>query len=70
MPELKIETRLVKKVAKEQKVCINCNNEIPIGEIYHLEEGVKEHLHSLLARTFCSHCYGKYGAHKLLSKDK
>ena len=70
MPELEIETRLIKKVAKEPKVCTNCNNEIPVGKAYHIEEGVKEHLHSLLARTFCSGCYAKFGARKLLGKNQ
>ena len=63
---MEIETHLVKKVTKFPKVCTNCNEEIPIGEAYHLERGVKEHLHSLLAREFCSDCYSKYGEKKLL----
>jgi uncharacterized protein with PIN domain len=61
-----IETHLVKKVAKDKMVCINCNNDIAKGKVYHHEEGVKEHLHSLLARDFCSDCYSKYGEKKLL----
>jgi hypothetical protein len=70
MPEREIQTRLVKKMAKYPRVCTNCNNEIPIGEAYHLEEGVKEHLHSLIARNFCSKCYAKYGERILLISKK
>ena len=66
MPGKEIQTHLVKKVAKSPKVCTNCNDEVPIGEAYHLEEGVDDHLHSLLARSFCSNCYAKYGEHSLL----
>jgi hypothetical protein len=63
---MEIETRLIKKVAKFPRACTNCNNEIPIGDAYHYEQGVKEHLHSLIARQFCSECYSKYGEKKLL----
>ena len=64
---MKIETRLIKKVAKLPRVCTNCKNEIPIGDAFHHEQGVKEHLHSLLARQYCSDCYAKFGEKKLLS---
>ena len=67
---MEIETRLVKKVAKFPRVCTNCNNEIIVGNAYHHEEGVKKHLHSLIARQFCSECYAKYGERKLLSSQK
>jgi len=67
---MNIQTRLIKKTAKSQKFCTNCDKTISIGEIYHLEEGVDQHLHSLLARNFCSDCYGKYGEKKLLSGNK
>ena len=70
MPEREIQTRLVKKMAKYPRVCTNCNNEIPTGEVYHLEEGVKEYLHSLIARNFCSKCYAKYGERILLISEK
>jgi predicted aldo/keto reductase-like oxidoreductase len=71
MAELKnIETHLVKKTANTPKVCMSCNNDINIGEIYHKEEGVTEHLHSLISRYFCSECYAKYGEKKLLAKQK
>ena len=70
MPEREIQTRLIKKVAKSPRVCTNCNNQILIDEVYHLEEGVKEHLHSLIARNFCSKCYAKYGERILLISEK
>ena len=59
-----IQTHLVKKVAKFPKVCNNCKEKIKTGDTYHLERGVNEHLHSLLARQFCSECYSKYGEKK------
>ena len=67
---MEIETHLVKKVAKFPRVCTNCKNEIHIGNAYHHEEGVKEHLHSLIARQFCSNCYAKYGEQKLLKENE
>ena len=70
MSERGIQTRLIKKVAKSPRVCTNCNNQILIDEVYHLEEGVKEHLHSLIARNFCSKCYAKYGERILLISEK
>ena len=70
MAEMEIQTTLVKRVTKFPRVCSNCKSEIFIGNIYHQEEGVNEHLHSLLARQFCSDCYAKYGGIKLLSGNK
>ncbi|MHA2183004.1 MAG: hypothetical protein ACXAAH_16420 [Promethearchaeota archaeon] len=70
MVEMEIQTTLMKRVAKFPRVCTKCKNEIFIGNAYHQEQGVNEHLHSLLARQFCSECYAKYGAHKLLSGNK
>ena len=67
---MEIETRLIKKVAKFPKACNNCSNEIFVGDVYHYEQGVKEHLHSLIARQFCSECYSKYGEKKLLFEVK
>jgi len=61
-----IQTHLVLKVAKTQKVCTNCSKGIPADEVYHQEEGINTHLHSLIARSFCSGCYSKYGEHVLL----
>ena len=65
-----METHLVKKVAKFPRVCTSCDNEISVGNIYHLEQGKDEHLHSLLARHYCSDCYAKYGEIKLLATKK
>ena len=70
MVEMEIQTTLIKRVAKFPRVCTSCKSEIFIGNAYHQEQGVNEHLHSLLARQFCSECYAKYGAHKLLSGNK
>ncbi len=61
-----IQTRLIKKVSKGSNFCTNCNKQIKKGNTYHLEEGVNQHLHSLMARSFCSDCYAKYGEKKLL----
>ena len=60
------QTHLIKKVANSPNVCTNCNKQIEIGDILHLEEGVNQHIHSLLARRFCSDCYAKYGEKRLL----
>jgi hypothetical protein len=67
---MSIETHLVKKNARNITFCNNCNEEIEKGETYHLEEGVEQHLHSLIARKFCYKCYGKYGEKKLLAKEE
>ncbi len=64
---MNIETHLIKKVAKSPIVCTNCNKEIKVGDILHLEEGSNQHIHSLLARRFCSNCYAKYGEKRLLT---
>ena len=63
---MEIETHLVKKIVKFPEICTSCKTKIFEGETYHLEEGVKEHLHSLISRRFCSKCYAKYGEKKLL----
>jgi hypothetical protein len=67
---MEIETRLIKKVAKFPRVCTHCNNEIIIDDLFHQEEGIDEHIHSLIARQFCSDCYARYGERKLLSGNK
>jgi uncharacterized protein with PIN domain len=67
---MNLQTKLIKKVAGNSKVCISCDTQITKGEVYHLEEGVSEHIHSLLARSFCSKCYAKYGEKKLLKENK
>jgi len=69
MMERGIETCLVKKVGRYTEVCTNCNKEIPAGEFYYLEEGLKKHLHSLIARRVCSTCYTKYGE-RILIKER
>jgi len=63
---MEIETHLVKKIVKFPEICTSCKKKILEGETYHLETGVKEHLHSLISRRFCSKCYAKYGEKKLL----
>ena len=68
MKYMEIETHLAKKIAKFPEVCTNCRSVISPDNAYHLEEGTKEHLHSLIARRFCSGCYAKYGERKLLKK--
>jgi len=71
MPELKkMETHLIPKTSPSPKVCMQCHQRIPPGELYHQEEGMKEHLHSMIARHFCSDCYAKYGEHILLGGMK
>ena len=66
-----IKTRLIRKQSKNPTVCLYCSNQIFPNESHYVEEGVNEHLHSLIARKFCSDCYSKYGEHKLLKgKDK
>ncbi|UCD14171.1 MAG: hypothetical protein JSW60_01785 [Thermoplasmatales archaeon] len=66
MVENQIETRLVRKQSKFPAVCTYCDIKIAPEEIYYLEEGVKEHIHSLIARRFCSNCYAKFGERILL----
>ena len=66
MIQQQIETHLVRKQFTFSTVCAYCNNQISSDDTYYLEEGVKEHIHSLIARKFCSNCYTKYGEHKLL----
>ncbi|MCJ2514058.1 MAG: hypothetical protein LN408_06440, partial [Candidatus Thermoplasmatota archaeon] len=68
--EMEIETRLVKKQSKFPTVCTNCDSKIASDEIYYLEEGVEEHIHSLIARKFCSNCYTKYGERILIKGMK
>ena len=60
------ETRLVKKQSIFPTVCTNCETKIAPDEIHYVEEGVKEHIHSLIARKFCKDCYAKYGERILI----
>jgi hypothetical protein len=62
----KMETHLIPKTSKNVTVCIHCNNKISPGNVYHQEEGIRDHLHSLVARKFCSDCYARYGEQQLL----
>ena len=66
MPEIK--THLIKKVTKTPTICTSCNTQLPINTTYHIEEGVNQHLHSLIARRFCTKCYARYGEKQLLKK--
>jgi ribosomal protein L33 len=70
MKEMKIDVRLVKKQSKFPAVCTNCNSKIASDEIYYVEEGKKEHIHSLIARKFCKDCYAKYGERILIRGTK
>jgi hypothetical protein len=65
-----IKTCLVKKVAESPKICTNCDYQIPSREVFYLEKGINKHLHSLIARSFCSNCYKKFGEKKLLTGSK
>ena len=56
-----IQTRLVKRHSQFPTVCIYCNSQIPADELHYIEEGITEHIHSLLARKYCTECYKKYG---------
>ena len=66
---MSIKTHLIKKTARKNTACTSCKKQIKKGENYHLEEGVNEHLHSLLSRKFCTSCYAKYGEKKLLKTE-
>lgn len=61
-----VETHLVPKKSKFPTVCTFCNKKIDAETMHYLEQGVKNHLHSLIARKFCSACYAKYGETVLL----
>ncbi len=65
----KMETRLVKKTSPTKNVCTSCKREIKPNEEYLIEEGIEEHLHSLLARRYCHDCYRKYGESLLSMTD-
>lgn len=67
MVKKEIQTRLILKNAASPHLCTYCSSKIQPGSTYQLEEGVSEHLHSLIARKYCMDCYAKYGEKKLLS---
>ncbi len=60
------ETRLVKRHSQFPTVCIYCNAQILPNNLHYVEEGIKEHIHSLIARKYCEVCYVKYGEQILL----
>jgi hypothetical protein len=60
------ESRLIKKQSNFSTVCTNCDIKIDPDEVYYLEHGEEEHIHSLIARKYCSECYSKYGERILL----
>ena len=66
MIEKQIDTKLIKKISNINNVCTNCKNKIPKKELYYFEVGIKDHLHTLISRRFCSKCYSKFGEKKLL----
>ena len=66
MGKQEIQTHLVRKTAVSPLLCTLCTNKIEPGVVFHLEEGVDEHLHSLLARRYCMDCYAKHGEKQLL----
>jgi hypothetical protein len=61
MVEKSIQTHLVKKRSQFPTVCISCNRSIEINEPHYVEEGITGHIHSLIARKYCSECYMKHG---------
>ena len=67
---MELKTHLIKKTSKKPRVCTNCDKEIEKGQVFHLEEGMNQHIHSLLARNYCSDCYAKYGEKKLLKGNE
>jgi hypothetical protein len=66
MLENQNKTYLVKKQSKFPTVCTNCDSKIASDEVHYLEEGIEDHIHSLIARKFCSDCYAKYGERILI----
>jgi len=59
-------TRLVRRHSQFPTVCIYCNTQIPPDDLHYVEEGVTDHIHSLIARKYCATCYTKYGEQILL----
>ena len=70
MNKKEIKTKLKKKQSPDPEICTYCGNKIEKGTIYHLETGVEDHLHSLLARKFCNDCYSRHGEQFLLRDNK
>ncbi len=61
-----LETRLVKRHSQFPTVCIYCNKQIPADDLHYVEEGITTHIHSLIARKYCTTCYTKFGENILL----
>ena len=70
MNNVQIETHLDRKQSNFPSVCVHCGDKISSNDIYYLEVGNKQHVHSLIARKFCENCYTKYGEQMLLSGKK
>ena len=70
MIQNQIETHLIRKQSKFPAVCTYCRTPISSDDVSYLEEGVNGHIHSLIARRFCSDCYTKYGEQFLLKGKK
>ncbi|MBN1281302.1 MAG: hypothetical protein JXA00_06605 [Candidatus Thermoplasmatota archaeon] len=69
MMEKKLETRLIKRRSQFPTVCIYCEKTIPANDLHYVEQGMTEHIHSLIARKYCATCFEKHGDNLLL-KDK
>jgi hypothetical protein len=65
-----MDTRLVQRQSKYPTVCTYCSAKVNADDAYYVEEGVKEHIHSLIARKFCMNCYTRYGETILLKGKK
>ena len=61
-----LETRLVRRHSQFPTVCIYCNKQIPPDDLHYVEEGITDHIHSLIARKYCESCYTKFGEQILL----
>jgi uncharacterized protein with PIN domain len=66
MMEKKFVTRLIKRHSQFPTVCIYCDKQILPNSLHYVEEGVTEHIHSLIAQKYCESCYTKYGEQLLL----
>ena len=65
-----MDSHLVQRQSKYPTVCTYCSSKICADDPYYVEEGVKEHIHSLIARKFCMTCYTRYGETILLKGKK
>ncbi|MFO7677967.1 MAG: hypothetical protein R6V50_06275 [Thermoplasmatota archaeon] len=67
--EKEIKTHLVPKRSPSPIVCTYCDQPVKSNELYYIEQGVTDHVHSLIARKYCGDCYAKYGEKSLLNSD-